>query len=85
MRRMTRCAGYAPQAGAVWLAFSRRAVPKGAFAGVLHITVVKIEDFSDSAGFMDKTDPYVRLRLGEESQRTVCLDNAGGKDVVLLL
>ena len=55
-----------------------RMVPKGAFAGLLHVTVDRISGVSDSAGFMDKTDPYVSLCLATETLRTSCLDNAGG-------
>ena len=55
-----------------------RMVPKGAFAGLLHVTVDRISGVSDSAGFMDKTDPYVSLCLATETVRTSCLDNAGG-------
>ena len=35
--------------------------PAGQFAGLLHVTVHKIDDFSHTAGFMDRTDPYVLL------------------------
>eukprot|EP00277_Geminigera_cryophila_P010826 CAMPEP_0179451886 /NCGR_PEP_ID=MMETSP0799-20121207/35916_1 /TAXON_ID=46947 /ORGANISM="Geminigera cryophila, Strain CCMP2564" /LENGTH=129 /DNA_ID=CAMNT_0021247545 /DNA_START=25 /DNA_END=414 /DNA_ORIENTATION=- len=52
------------------------------FAGVLHITVVSIDEFSDTAGFMDRTDPYVSLTLGDETYKTTVKDNAGGKNVV---
>ena len=34
-------------AGKVYLLFSRRAVPKGAFAGLLHVTVDRIDEFKD--------------------------------------
>ena len=37
-------------AGKVVLSFSRRAVPEGAFEGILHVTVHRIEGFSDTAG-----------------------------------
>ena len=30
------------------------------FTGAVHIKVFQIEGFADSAGMMDKTDPYVR-------------------------
>ena len=36
----------------------------------IHITVHKIDGFSDTAGFMDRTDPYVLLQLGKEKQQT---------------
>ena len=57
-------------AGKVLLSFSRRAVPEGAFEGIRHVTVHRIEGFSDTAGFMDKTDPYVQLTLGKEKRKT---------------
>jgi len=37
----------------------RRHCMAAEFSGVLHITVHKIDEFSDMAGFMDRTDPYV--------------------------
>ena len=37
----------------VYLTFSR-SVPKGAYAGTLHCTVHKIDEFADTAGFMDR-------------------------------
>ena len=50
-------------AGTVLLTFSRRLAPKGAFAGTLHVTIVKIDEFDDKVGMisMDTTDPYVKL------------------------
>ena len=42
----------------------------GAFAGLLHVTVHKTDGFSDTAGFMDRTDPYVLLQIGSEKQKT---------------
>ena len=44
-------------AGKVWLTFSRKpaeSVPAGAFSGALHCTVHKIDEFADTAGFMDR-------------------------------
>ena len=52
--------------GKVFLRFSRRAVPKGAFAGTLRVTVVRIDAFSDTAGLMDRTDPFISLKVTEE-------------------
>ena len=49
--------------------------PAGEFAGLLHVTVHKIDDFSHTAGFMDRTDPYVLLRLGSDEQTTSCKEN----------
>ena len=51
---------------------------QGAFQGDLHVTVLGIKNFTDCAGFMDKTDPYVQLQLGDEIQKTSVKDNAGG-------
>ena len=42
------------KAGVVWLSFSRMSAPAGSFSGTLHVTVHKIDEFDDSAGFMDK-------------------------------
>jgi len=53
-------------AGKTTLLFSRRAVPKGAFAGTLRVTVVRIDAFSDTAGLMDRTDPFISLKVTEE-------------------
>ena len=57
-------------AGKVVLSFSRQAPPEGSFGGQIHVTVHRIEGFSDTAGFMDKTDPYVQLVLGKEKRKT---------------
>jgi len=40
--------------------------------------VQSIKGFQDTAGFMDRTDPYVSLKLGNDKKRTRTLDNAGG-------
>ena len=61
-------------AGKVFLSFSRK-TPAGAFAGMLHVTVHKIDEFSDTAGFMDRTDPYVSLQLGGDKQQTSYKDD----------
>jgi hypothetical protein len=34
----------------------------GAFAGLLHVSVHKIEGFGDNAGFMDRTGTKVQIR-----------------------
>jgi hypothetical protein len=44
--------------------------PKQATVHTIQITVHKIDGFSDTAGFMDRTDPYVLLQLGKEKQQT---------------
>ena len=44
--------------------------------------MASIDEFSDTAGFMDRTDPYVALTLGDETYKTSVKDNAGGKNVV---
>ena len=72
-------------AGKVFLTFSRKAVPEGAFAGVLHVTVHKIDEFSDNAGLMDRTDPYVWLQLGGDKQQTSYKDNVRPCDKVEVL
>jgi hypothetical protein len=69
------------KAGTIWLAFSRR-TPPGAFAGIFHVTVLWIDEFADTAGFRDRTDPYVSLSLGSETLKTSTQDNAGGSNVV---
>ena len=53
----------------------------GAFAGLLHVTVHSIKGFQDTAGFMDKTDPYVSLKVGNDQKKTRTLDNVGGSVV----
>ena len=66
----------------VYLKFSRKAIPEGAFAGVFHVTIVRLDNFSDTAGLMDRTDPFVELRLGNECLKTSVKNNAGGHNVV---
>eukprot|EP00286_Rhodomonas_abbreviata_P007479 CAMPEP_0181320424 /NCGR_PEP_ID=MMETSP1101-20121128/18118_1 /TAXON_ID=46948 /ORGANISM="Rhodomonas abbreviata, Strain Caron Lab Isolate" /LENGTH=125 /DNA_ID=CAMNT_0023428131 /DNA_START=26 /DNA_END=403 /DNA_ORIENTATION=+ len=48
------------------------------FGGILKVKVVKIEGFAETAGFMDKTDPFVELKMGEETFKTAVKNNAGG-------
>ena len=43
---------------------------KTSFAGQMHVKVFKIEGFSDSAGPMDKSDPYVSITVGKSTQKT---------------
>ena len=45
------------------------------------VTVEKIDEFSDNAGFMDRADPYVLLSLDDDTMKTSVKDNAGGKNV----
>ena len=45
----------------------------GAFSGVLHVNVHKIDEFSDTAGVMDRTDPYVLLQLGAVALIYLCM------------
>jgi len=52
--------------------FSPSRLPVRIYIGILHVTVHRIEGFSDTAGFMDKTDPYVQLTLGKEKRKTRC-------------
>ena len=49
---------------------SECAEPKQVTVHAIQITVHKIDGFSDSAGFMDRTDPYVSLQLGKEKHQT---------------
>ena len=72
------------KAGVVYLKLSRRTdnIPEGAFAGVFHVTIVRLDNFSDTAGLMDRTDPFVELRLGNECLKTSVKNNAGGHNVV---
>ena len=41
-----------------------QSIPAGAFAGVLRVTVVSIDEFAAHGNFMDVTEPYVCLQLG---------------------
>lgn len=43
---------------------------KTSFVGQLHVKVFKIEGFADSAGMMDKTDPYVSATMGKSTKKT---------------
>jgi len=47
----------------------------GAFAGLLHVTVHSIKGFRDTAGLMDRADPFVSLQLGNDKQTTSTKDN----------
>jgi hypothetical protein len=38
----------------------------------IHVTVHKIDEFSNTFGFFDRKDPYVLLQLGREKQNTSC-------------
>jgi len=49
------------------------------FAGVFKVTVVSISGFDETAGFMDKTDPFVTVKLGDEEFCTDVKSNAGGE------
>jgi hypothetical protein len=72
-------------AGKVFLSFSRKAVPAGAFAGMLHVTVHKIDEFSDTLGLMRRrTDPYVLLHLSSVKQKTSNKKNVCPRLIFLL-
>jgi hypothetical protein len=47
-------------------------------AGVLHVIVDCILGFSENAGILDKTDPFVELALSSLKLKTRTKDNAGG-------
>jgi hypothetical protein len=49
----------------------------GAFEGKLTVTVEMI-NVPDTGGWMERTDPFVRLTLGQETMRTSVKKNAGG-------
>ena len=49
--------------------------------GTVHVRVFRIINFKDTAGFMDKTDPYVKLQYGTTMQKTAAKNNAGGNAV----
>eukprot|EP00802_Teleaulax_amphioxeia_P002823 Tamp_02826.p1 GENE.Tamp_02826~~Tamp_02826.p1 ORF type:complete len:454 (+),score=66.49 Tamp_02826:2487-3848(+) len=53
----------------------------GSFAGTVHVRVFRILNFKDTAGWMDKTDPFVQLRLGKTTRKTSVKNNAGGAAV----
>jgi hypothetical protein len=44
----------------------------------VHIRVFRIMNFKDTAGWMDKTDPFVQLQLGKTIHKTAAKNNAGG-------
>ena len=65
--------------GEIYLSFSRKKVPKGAFAGRLHVTVHRVEGFRDKSGLLGRTDPFVSVKLGAGKPRqTKIKNNAGG-------
>jgi len=47
----------------------------------VHVRVFRIMNFKDTAGFMDKTDPYVQLQYGTTLHKTTAKNNAGGNAV----
>jgi hypothetical protein len=49
----------------------------GAFEGKLTVTVEMI-NVPDTGGWMERTDPFVKLTLGQETMRTSVKKNAGG-------
>jgi hypothetical protein len=52
-----------------------------AFAGTVHVRVFRIMNFKHTAGWTDKTDPFVQLGLGKTMQTTTVKNNAGGAAV----
>jgi len=50
-------------------------------AGDVHVKVYSIRNFKDTAGFMDKTDPFVQLTVGRITHKTTVKNNAGGSAV----
>jgi hypothetical protein len=57
----------------------------GPFAGILKVKVARIDGFKDQASYLDKTDPKVKMWLGNsanpksgEKMKTTTKDNAGG-------
>ena len=49
-----------------------------AFAGTVHVRVFRIMNFKDTAGWMDKADPFVQLGMGKMMHKTAVKHNAGG-------
>ena len=47
-------------------------------AGTFLVTVHDIRNFTESSGFLDRTDPYVELEFGGQTIRTSTKKNAGG-------
>lgn len=43
---------------------------KTSFTGQMHVKIFKIEGFSDSAGMLDRTDPYVKITMGKSTKKT---------------
>ena len=60
----------------------RAMLEQGGFAGVLHVNVHSIDDFKDTSGFMDRTDPYVQVQVGDDQQQTTWKNDAGGHHVI---
>jgi Ca2+-dependent lipid-binding protein len=55
--------------GQVFLAFA---------ASVLIVKVHRISGFTDNAGWMDRTDPFVQLMYGKQKAKTKVKNNGGG-------
>jgi hypothetical protein len=49
--------------------------------GAIHVRVFRIINFTNTAGFRDKTDPYVKLQYGTTMHKTSVKNNAGGNAV----
>ena len=47
-------------------------------ASVLIVKVHRISGFTDNAGWMDRTDPFVQLMYGKQKSKTKVKNNAGG-------
>ena len=65
----------------VRLSSSPQRAPASPGLGTMHVRVFRIMNFKDTAGFMDKTDPYVKLQYGTSMQKTATKNNAGGNAV----
>lgn len=55
--------------------------PHEVFAGDIHVKVFSISDFQETAGLMDKTDPFVKLTIGKVQHMTRVKNNVGGSAV----
>jgi hypothetical protein len=58
-----------------WRVVRKKVKTSGDFDGLLNVTVHKIDEFRDTVGVMDRTDPFVVLQLGSEKQKTSYKEN----------
>ena len=65
----------------VTLAKGQHIVDASAPGSMVHVRVFRIMNFKDTASFMDKPDPYVKLQYGTAMHKTATKNNTGDNAV----